>query len=434
MFWDNISTINEVTFRQLLGMTSGVQDYYQDTTNWLMKEVLSSTRDVEPLEYLAHQSKEFLFAPTSGRASYSTNGFSLVGLALAGYFNLSHWQDLDQRALAWGDQLFPDDQTLFPVRGPCTNDHRIAHQWTSNGLNKTFHDIAQHSCLNSWMGGDIAARPLDVARFTYRVFTGKLLNQSSLKEMTQLHKVTDGFAAGFLAYGLGLEAMWNDGKPTPTQSCGGMFVYGHAGADYGSGAPLNGYIPELKLGVSLAFTSMPLFGASPMGMNCSMRYESLGRMPEMAMNDLINAVREEAGLEPACPSSKFVAPPASECQDAPSFGHINFIPMTCSRYVEFVSKMSAKATPSVMCNYVFERTTLAEWMESQKQRGARYTPPPGYNVNTTRLIDLCKGTCGAVGAGPCWLRGAEGSWCTPVKTDAADSTDHIAVPLPEILV
>lgn len=431
MFWNNISTIEEVTFRQLLGMQSGVSDYYYDKTNWLMKEVLSTTRDIEPLEYLAHMDKNFIFPPNSGRASYSTNGFSLVGLALAGHFNLTHWADLDQRALAWGDDLFPDDQTLFPVRGPCTKDPRIAHQWSSPGLNKTFFDISSHSCLNSWMGGDLAARPLDVARFTYRVFTGKLLNESSLKEMTSLHEITDGFAKGYLAYGLGLEASWNNGKPTPMPSCGGMLVYGHGGADYGSGAPLGGYIPQLKLGVSFAMTSMPLIGASPMGMNCSLRYESLGRATEMAMNDVINVVRQEAGLEPACPASTYDIPPLSECQDAPSFGKIDFIPMTCGRFVEFAAKMSKQATASVMCSYVFERYTLAEYVEQSRQRHSIYTPPAGYNVNTTRLVDLCKGTCAAVGAGPCWLRGAAHTWCDATKVDA---TYDASQELPEILV
>lgn len=53
-------------------------------TNWLMNSVLSiPERDVEPLEYLSHMNKTLLFDPDSGRASYSTNGFSLVGLALA---------------------------------------------------------------------------------------------------------------------------------------------------------------------------------------------------------------------------------------------------------------------------------------------------------------------------------------------------------------
>ena len=56
--WDGrpgASRIANVTFRQLIGMNSGVSDYYMDWTNWLYKSVESSTRDIEPLEYLTHQ-------------------------------------------------------------------------------------------------------------------------------------------------------------------------------------------------------------------------------------------------------------------------------------------------------------------------------------------------------------------------------------------
>ena len=104
-------------------MTSGVMDYYYDKTNWLYYSVLGSTRDLEPLEYLSHMNHSFLFAPgTPNRASYSTNGFSLVGLALAGLFNLSDWAALDQRQLAWGEKVFKDDATLFTTRRRASED------------------------------------------------------------------------------------------------------------------------------------------------------------------------------------------------------------------------------------------------------------------------------------------------------------------------
>lgn len=52
--WDNDATIEQVTFRQLLTMASGVKDYFFDRSNWLYREVMAGTRDIEPLEYLAH--------------------------------------------------------------------------------------------------------------------------------------------------------------------------------------------------------------------------------------------------------------------------------------------------------------------------------------------------------------------------------------------
>lgn len=41
----------------------------------------------------------------AGRGFYSTNGFSLVGLALATVLNKTDWAQLDQRNLAWGDHV-----------------------------------------------------------------------------------------------------------------------------------------------------------------------------------------------------------------------------------------------------------------------------------------------------------------------------------------
>lgn len=223
-------------------MTSGVMDYYYDKTNWLYYSVLGSTRDLEPLEYLSHMNHSFLFAPgTPNRAAYSTNGFSLVGLALAGLFNLSDWAALDQRQLAWGEKVFKDDATLFatrrrasedaaappqrpprrsgeraagssgnglgwpgapmalpseapqgapscpPRRGTCLKYPMVAKQYASQprpvpagappAPPLPFFEISNHSCLNSWTGGNIAARPLDVARFTHAVFTQQLLSQ-----------------------------------------------------------------------------------------------------------------------------------------------------------------------------------------------------------------------------------------------------------------
>ena len=64
----------------------------------------------------------------------------------------------------------------FGRRGLCLADPRIARQYSAFGDGAPFVDISNHSCLNSWMGGNIAPRPLDVSRFMYNVFTGKLLS------------------------------------------------------------------------------------------------------------------------------------------------------------------------------------------------------------------------------------------------------------------
>ena len=77
----------------------------------------------------------FYFNPGEGGA-YSTNGMSLVGLAIAGLQNKKFLYDVDQRELAWGKHLYPDDHTHFPTRGTCLEQvddpSKMARQYFSD--------------------------------------------------------------------------------------------------------------------------------------------------------------------------------------------------------------------------------------------------------------------------------------------------------------
>jgi len=211
------------------------------------------------------------------------------------------------------------------------------------------------------------------------------------------------------AYGLGLEAMWNQGNPSPIITCG-MEVYGHAGEDYGSGAPLAGYLPALRLGVTFAITSAGL-ESGPLGMNSTLRYEALAKAPEMAMNDLLNTVMAEAvGIEPACPVSSYDMP--EDCDDAPSMGRVDYLfPLTCAHFVESAVKSGTSAT--TLCDDFLGRLTIYQMQHSWAPSAHLiYSPPHGHDVNNTRMVDLCKGTCGGVGSGACWMKGVRRPWST----------------------
>ena len=54
------AAIENVTYRHLLSLRGGIKDYYYDSTQWLYRTVMGSTRDVEPLEFLVHQDHSFL--------------------------------------------------------------------------------------------------------------------------------------------------------------------------------------------------------------------------------------------------------------------------------------------------------------------------------------------------------------------------------------
>ena len=436
--WANDARIEHVTFRMLISMTSGIKDYYYDRTNWLFFQWYGGTRTVEPLEYLAHMDKGFLFDPGSNttapgsttsvaRGSYSTNGFSLVGLALCGLLNLTSWEELDQRQLAWGAQLPSDDATLFPTTGTCSSYKQMARQYNSLSPNASFTDVTGHACLNSWLGGNLAARPRDVARFTHAVYNG-LLSNASINEMTRLHPLTDGFAAWQLAYGLGLEAMWVDGTAMPYQTCSAGPTFGHGGLDYGSGMPIGAWAPELKLGVSMAITASLSYGSTNTGMNCSRPWDTLPSVNQLAMGEALNAVAVYAGRTPSCPSKSYTPQPPASCVDASSFGKIDGFPQTCATFLPKMARASYNSISSI-CDEWLSTKTLSQ-LKGDFAHGkppTLYTPPPGFDPNTTLGVELCKGTCMEASAGPCWLNKPTKSWCNdlpsrlPARIQAAEA-------------
>lgn len=353
--------------------------------------------------------------------------------------NLTSWTELDQRSLAWGSKLFPDDHTSFPTTGVCASYDDVVHQYTSQDHSHPFTDIRNHSCLNSWTGGNIAARPLDVARFAWEIFgTEELIDAKSRKEMNTLHPFTDGnFGAYAMAYGLGMEASFDASGARPNKICG-FDYYGHGGLDYGSGAEVNGFLTGLNLGFSLAMNSAVQFGDGVAGMACDRDWGSLRQAYNYALTDVLNALAEYAGVASyPCGNTTgaYDPPPAASCVDAESFGTMNGHPVNCKTLTwEITASPTAHLDTEKVCSYVWERHTLAdlEGLFAQGDHPAKYEPPPGYNPNTTVAIELCKATCMAAGIGPCWLRGPVTPWCGSAAPDQTIVSDapYARPPLP----
>jgi len=278
----------------------------------------------------------------------------------------------------------------------------------------TFVEISNHSCLNSWMGGNIAPTATDVACFVYAAFRndGKALISAAMRaEMLTLHPLTDGFAAYQLAYGLGLEALWNAGHATPMQLCTGGNALGHGGLDYGSGATVNFFVEGLQMGVSMMMASAGPFGSSLAGMNCSRPWASLMSIDSLARDSLLKALAEYAGMPSAhCSATNFTTPSASECADAPSFGKLDFHTASCNDLIKI-----AQSTPPISAGAICEGWlavhTLTQIQADLAASHIAYTPPKGVDADTTFGIELCLGTCGDAGAGPCWLRAPVEPWC-----------------------
>merc|ERR1719359_1109123 len=160
-------------------------------------------------------------------------------------------------------------------------------------------------------------------------------------------------------------------------------------------------------------------------MNCSLRYSILPNAPEFAKSELLNAVMEEVGgIAPTCPdyAGSYEIPSEETCQDAPSFGRMfYFKQLTCADWIDESIKSSASkgqhVTAGELCSWAGS-LTLTALKEVYSSAHVPYTPPSGYNPDTTLVLNLCNSTCGAVGFGPCWLRGAVQPWCEPVSDTA----------------
>ena len=492
--WGGDATIDEVTFRQLLGMQSGVKDYAYG--GWLRATTFSTDGDVTPLEYLAHQvclrpttsavrgrrchrapplgfrqmhhelqgwerarshsrgewlcrpralsaprpdhpprwspptlvaaapvcprlptappraqDHGFLFAPGKG-AAYSTNGYSLVGLALAGLEGVASWTALDQHSLAWPAALaFPNDRAIFITRGRCLEYEDVAHQYFGRvaDLGGKYRDISNRSCLNSWMGGNLAARPLDAARFLWSTFSGGGLSQASIDQMLDMHPITaGGFGVGTLYYGLAMQASVGS---TGFDMCG-LLAEGHGGQDWGSGAPLNHFFPALGVGMSLAITSAQEMGNA--GMNCSLEYGAL-MSDGVAANELIGAIALALGHNNDCCSDAPGScdgtqvgppppPPVDGCNDEPSMGSVNGADLgTCATNLPTWAASQGDDLKTYCASISrLQMRQLATYITG-------YTPPAGFEAMPFET--LCRGTCAAAGAGPCAPPGPPASWC-----------------------
>jgi CubicO group peptidase (beta-lactamase class C family) len=259
--------LQNVTIRHLLSMRSGIPDYndrkIEDYT------FSHPTRDIDPYELIRTvNEKELLFKPGTG-GSYSSIGYVLLGLVLAQSAHPAEpsWLTYDQLSVLPA-ALRNKSTAFFPLRGPCAQyaDKGVVHQYAPivswkllpPGLTVQFRDIFADSCLNGWTCGNMAARPLDLASFFWHLLhrgpenTAPILPPASLAAMQEFKPLTVGFAPG-LEYGLGLMAM---GWPKSTN-----FI-GHAGADWGSGAPTAGYDTVHHFGLAVAMNSA-------CGMSCS---------------------------------------------------------------------------------------------------------------------------------------------------------------------
>mmetsp|Transcript_26472 Transcript_26472/g.69640 ORF Transcript_26472/g.69640 Transcript_26472/m.69640 type:complete len:526 (+) Transcript_26472:165-1742(+) len=272
--WGGDTMCEQITFRMLMGMRGGLQDY---NDSWYMQETFfDGSHDVTPFELLHRLNKSW--ACTPGECGvYASTGFELLGLVLAEAAGVERWQEYDQRTVipAGLRDGYPD--LMFPGEGPCSLDPLIIHQYgTPNNLrshhgahfnpnttvNLTLWDLYDNSCLNGWTCGNIAAAPSNVARFHYDLHNLRIVSNESLAAMMAFVSTTKGWSPQ--QYGLAMMQTFPlEGRPYLPDPENATYTVGHAGDDYGSVGQIAGY--NIKYGFGIA-----LFAGSANNMNCSM--------------------------------------------------------------------------------------------------------------------------------------------------------------------
>lgn len=268
--WSGDPKIVNVTARRLMGMRAGLHDY-NDTwySEWTWAH---PDGDLDPFDVLWALDKSWQCEP-GACAAYASPGYVLLGLMLCQAANCSTWEALDQRAVLRGGMRERYQGVAFPMRGPCSADPSIVHQYRpevvngSDGVVATHVDIVDYSCLNTWTAGNIAATVSDVAQWWWDIFHHRVVNSSTLVEMLNGVPLSQGWNPG-LYYGLGLMhtdmASWGN-KGADAQNL--TWTLGHGGADYGSIAQVEGFNPIFNFSISLGANSV-------MGANCSEEYRA----------------------------------------------------------------------------------------------------------------------------------------------------------------
>lgn len=204
-------------------MRSAIQDYDEVGT-----QQAHPLRDIGPFESIQTFGQSLQFEPgTCG--VYSSMNYVLLGIVLLELSGQQPWDVYNQNV--WGES-FKDIR--FAKRGPCSRYTDVDGQSIELGRN-----VSNVSCTNGFTCGNLIARPADVAHFLWQLFSGKLLNSSSLAEMTTFQPLGAQGATGGTQctswcegclYGLGVQAPSDDaiGIWGPVEDWPG-----HSGATYG---------------------------------------------------------------------------------------------------------------------------------------------------------------------------------------------------------
>lgn len=221
-----------ITVRQLLNHSSGIGDYsaeqkYRDSC------LADPSHIWTPLELMSLIPKQ-QFAPGTSWTYCNTNYF-LAGIIAQEVSGLSLYQlfrrELFNPLSMDSTRLFPDEQ----ITG------ELAHRWM--GGRDAFNVPMNAEWSGAWAAGAIFSTAAEMAQFYEALFSGKILNPSSMAQLTAFSGPND--------YGLGISR----------KMVGGLSVIGHTGEIRGYSSVIF-RIPSMRANVVVLTNSIP---SNPLG-------------------------------------------------------------------------------------------------------------------------------------------------------------------------
>lgn len=260
--WNGNAAVERITVEDLLGMTSGIQDY--DDNLMEMWTLANPGKDITPIMFLKACDKTLVDEPPAAKGWYSSINYVLLGYLMQGLAGLPSWVDWDQSTVIPADTGFGAEYRggwIFPTPAgdagiPCSSLPGVAHQYAGHAARKPgcnnwfgctvdyFYDLEDNSCLNGWAMGNVASTGKNLAMFFRDLYSGlpdanggpRLLSRSTVAKMSVFHPLFNSWCPG-CTYGLASFGGITVGNEK-------VSVLGHSGQDWGSAAQGCGYYNE----------------------------------------------------------------------------------------------------------------------------------------------------------------------------------------------
>ena len=218
-FYPNIPNAEKITMYDLLHHRTGIVDYINGDTI-TGKNIYRFHSKEEMIQKITNYKP--LFEPGT-KHEYSNSNYNLLGYILETLTKKSYAENLQTRIVKKANLI----NTYFPSEKINTASGE-SYSYTYNGTQ--WEKIPEWENSIAYSAGAIISTPADLTRFMYALFEGKLIKESSLKQMKEMK---DGYGKALVQFPFGERRF-----------------YGHTGGIESFRAVV-GYYPTEKLGISL---------------------------------------------------------------------------------------------------------------------------------------------------------------------------------------